>query len=153
MRKVGYHSSPTLIPTRQTRQILNVVPLSVSSSVASSHHLRAPGAFITHLFPRWIIALAAYAEGLRHSATTDQKHSRSNTSLPRKNFLAFLFTPLSASWSGNPFQCVLLMNRDVVRFIALDDVLRFILRSMVHIAFEAIVRDLALNDHSALLPD
>jgi hypothetical protein len=24
---------------------------------------------------------------------------------------------------------------------------------MVHIAFEAIVRDLALNDHSALLPD
>ena len=46
MRKVGYHSSPTLIPNRQTRQILNVVPLSVSSSVASSHHLRAPGAFI-----------------------------------------------------------------------------------------------------------
>ena len=42
------------------------------------------------------------------------------------------------------------MNRNVIRFVAFDEVLRIVLRSMVNIPFEASIREHFLDDRSTL---
>jgi hypothetical protein len=63
--------------------------------------------------------------------------------------LGVLSSPRSALSSRNSFQCFPFVNRDVISLVALDDVLRFVLRRVMHITFEASVRNHSLHDRSA----
>jgi hypothetical protein len=55
----------------------------------------------------------------------------------------------STRYSLNALQRLSLVNCNVIGFVTLDNVLRFVFRSMVQIAFEAHGRDNFLQDHSA----
>ena len=65
--------------------------------------------------------------------------------------LGIPFDSRSAISSLNALERFSLVNCNMIGFVAFDDVLRVVLRSMVNIAFESSVGDYLPEDHSANL--